>query len=214
MSERQQPPASARRHIRAELRKALVLDAQLARVIDAVGYPEPRLRVAGFAGLLRVVVAQQLSTKAASAIWHRLESGCAGEVTYRKILRRSEQQLRSCGLSARKVEYAKGLAEAVRTGGLDIAALGAMDTESVVAQLVQLRGFGRWSAEIYAMFALGHRDLYPANDLALQVAVKRYFGLEQRPDAKQTALLSARWSPHRSAVSLLMWKYYGATTLE
>jgi len=97
---------------------------------------------------------------------------------------------------------------------LDIDALCELDTESVIDALCTVRGIGRWSAEIYAMFALQRRDVFPAGDLALQVAVQRYARMRSRPDVKQTAALASRWSPHRSCVALLMWKYYGAATLD
>ncbi len=84
----------------------------------------------------------------------------------------------------------------------------------VILELTKIKGMGRWSAEIYAMFALGRADIFPANDLALQTAVQRYQKLCSRPDEKQTRNLSEKWSPHRTSVALLMWKYYGSATLD
>lgn len=192
---------------------AIKIDPRLKEVINACGYPEPRKRSADFATLLQVIISQQLSTKAAAAIGAKVSRECQNTVTWRKILNRSDETLRACGLSARKVEYAKGLAEMFRSKQLDMTELQKMDPDSVIGKLIQIRGFGRWSGEIFSMFALGHPDIYPADDLALQIAVQRYLGLEEKPNGKQTAEIAMRWSPYRSAVSLMMWKYYGAATL-
>jgi len=205
---------ATRRIIAGELRRAVVLDPELRRLVDQLGCPAPRVREPGFATLMAVIVSQQLSTAVAANIRARLEKSCRGVITHRKILNRDDAELRACGLSRQKVDYIRGLARMVAARQLDIDALHAMDTEAVIDALVEVRGIGRWSAEIYAMFALGRRDVFPAGDLALQVAVQRYAGLRARPDVKQTADFAKRWSPHRSVVALLMWKYYGAGTLD
>lgn len=205
--------ASDRRHIRSHLDRAVSLDADLAKVIAEVGYPEPRKRAADFATLLQVIVSQQLSTKVAAVITARLQRLCHGQITWRKILLRSEQQLRDCGLSWRKVEYARNLAMMIRDRQLQLSDFPQMETEEVIRQLVAIRGFGRWSGEIFAMFALQRHDIYPADDLALQVAVQRYAGLSKKPGGRDTTEFAQRWSPYRTSVALLMWKYYGATTL-
>ncbi len=200
--------------LQAELQRAAALDPGLIPLLDALGYPAPRVRPPGFATLLRVIVSQQLSTRVAAVIWARLETLCRGSITHRKILNRDGQQLRQCGLSRQKVEYTHGLARMIAHKTIDLEAIGRLDAESAITELLAVRGIGRWSAEIYAMFALGHDDIFPAGDLALQVAVQRYASLGERPNTQQTATLAKKWSPHRSSVALLMWKYYGATTLE
>lgn len=218
MRKHQSPRSDSRKNpapeLKRELRRAARLDPGLQRLIDALGYPEPRARAPGFATLLRIIVSQQLSTGVAAAIWRRIERLCRAPVTHRKILNRSGAQLRQCGLSRQKVAYAHELAQMVRQKAIDLENLQRLDTEAVIAELLTIRGIGRWSAEIYAMFALGHNDIFPAGDLALQVAVQRYASLATRPDAKTTAALAEHWSPHRTCVALLMWKYYGATTLD
>ena len=203
-----------RRKLRHELRRAAALDPGLQRLIDALGYPAPRVREPGFATLLQIIVSQQLSTGVAAAIWRRIESLCRAPVTARKILNRSGDQLRLCGLSRQKVEYAHGLAKMLRQKTLDLEGLRRLDAESTITELLKVRGVGRWSAEIYAMFALGHTDVFPAGDLALQVALQRYASLGERPDVTKTAARAAKWSPHRTSVALLLWKYYGSTTLD
>lgn len=205
------------RELHRELRKAAALDAGLEAVLTQVGYPEPRARAAELETLLRIIVSQQLSTQVAATIWGRLERVCGKPVTHRKILKRDEAELRGCGLSKQKTEYIRGLAEMVADKRLDLAAVAGMaevDAEAAIAELVKARGLGRWSAQIYVMFALQHRDIFPEADLALQVAVQRYCGLAERPSAKETAEIARRWAPHRSSVAVLMWQYYGATTLD
>ncbi|WP_423907205.1 DNA-3-methyladenine glycosylase family protein [Candidatus Spongiihabitans sp.] len=196
------------------MNKACRLDPGLTQVIDQVGYPEPRIRKPGFSTLVGIINAQQLSTKAAAAIWDRLEKSNRGAVTPRKILNRTPTQLRQCGLSARKISYVRGLAEMVLAKDLILEGMETLTDSGVILELTKIKGMGRWSAEIYAMFALGRADIFPANDLALQTAVQRYQKLCSRPDEKQTRNLSEKWSPHRTSVALLMWKYYGSATLD
>lgn len=163
--------------------------------------------------MLRIIVSQQLSTKVAAVIWERVEVLCNREVTPQAVLALSEDALRQCGLSRQKTGYAKGLAERIDSGVLSPAALAEMPTDEAIASLIEIKGYGVWSAEIYAMFALGRDDIFPAGDLALQIAVQRLEALAEKPGEKQTREIARRWSPHQSAVAVLMWHYYGATTL-
>ena len=199
--------------VESALNKACNADPGLVQVIRMVGYPEPRTRSPGFATLVEIINAQQLSTRAAASIWNKLNKLNGGEVTPRKIRNRTEDQLRLCGLSARKIDYIKGLADKVLSKELRLDALSSLPDHEAIAELIKVKGMGQWSAEIYIMFALGRQDIFPANDLALQVAVQRYKNLSNRPDVNQTREISEIWSPYRSAVAVLMWKFYGATTL-
>ena len=213
MNETNRIRSADRERLHCHLRRAVALDPGLERLISLLGYPEPRRHPPGFATLLQIIISQQVSTRSAAAIQDRLERSCRGSVTCRKILNRGETGLRQCGFSRRKAEYAMALSEMVYRGELDLAALGELDTEGVVRELTRIRGFGRWSGQIYAMFALDHRDVFPEADLGLQMGVQRYLGLEARPTAREVATIAERWSPCRSAVSLLMWKYHGAASL-
>ena len=196
-----------------QLDSAASIDPKIKTVIDEHGYPEPRPRTHGFETMLRIIVSQQLSTKVAAVIWRRLEDLCEGEANTSKILSLEEDALRACGLSWQKVGYAKALAERIDCGLFDPQALIGLPTADVVKVLTEIKGYGVWSAEIYAMFALGRADIFPAGDLALQIAVQRLEGLADKPTEKQTREIASRWSPHQSSVALLMWRYYGATTL-
>ena len=208
------PDHRHRRRLRDQLRRAASLDPGIGALIERIGYPEPRIRDPGFATLLQIIVSQQVSTQSAAAIQQRLGRSCRGAITWRKVLNRGEAGLRACGLSRQKAGYALGLADMIRRGDLVLHSLHHRDTEAVVRELTRVRGLGRWSGQIYAMFALHHRDVFPEDDLGLQLALQCYLGLQDRPTGRETAVIAERWSPCRSGVALLMWKYYGSTTLE
>lgn len=190
------------------------LDPEVARTLRRIGYPDPRQRDPGFATLVRIVLAQQVSTASAAAVWRRLEALADGEVTPERFLELGDAELRACGFSGRKAEYARGLAATVLAGELDIAALVALDEEEAVARITRLKGFGRWSAEIYLLFALGRADVFPADDLAVQIAFQRLKGLASRPTAKALRVLAEPWRPFRGAGAVFLWHYYGAATLD
>lgn len=199
--------------LNTELDAAAQLDLKIKQIINRYGYPKPRPREHGFKTMLQIIVSQQISTKVAAVIWSRVEQACEKNVSPQTVLSLSEDALKSCGLSWQKVGYTKALAERIDSGALNPQALINMSTQEVITTLTQIKGYGVWSAEIYAMFALGKADIYPAGDLALQIAVQRLENLTDKPSEKQTRKIAKRWSPHQSAVSLLMWHYYGAATL-
>lgn len=189
-------------------------DREVRLAIARIGYPAPRVRPPGFATLLRIIVAQQVSTKAAAAIQGRLDAAMGERVEPGILLDLPVERLRACGLSGRKAAYARALAAAIVEGRLVLEALHAAPDEEVVRALTALPGFGRWSAEIYLLFALGREDVLPADDLALQVAYQRLKKLDGRPNAKALRALASPWSPWRGAASVFLWHYYGAATLD
>jgi len=190
------------------------VDADIAAALERIGYPIPRLREPGFATLLRIMVAQQVSTRAAAAIWNRLELACAPLVSAERFLALDDAALRAVGLSGRKMEYGRGLAEAVAGRRLDLEALADCAEEEAIAAISALRGFGRWSAEIYLLFALGRTDSFPGDDLAVQVGMQRLKGLPDRPDRRRMDALAEPWRPYRGCGALFLWHYYGAATLD
>ena len=200
--------------LRAMLDTLAAGDPDLRRALARVGYPASRQRDPGFATLLRIVLAQQVSTASAAAIWRKLEAALQGEVTPARLLALDDVALRAAGFSARKVEYARGLCAVVTTGTLDIAGLALLEEEAAIGTLVALRGFGRWSAEIYLLFALGRADVFPADDLAIQIAIQRLRGLAARPGGKLARELAEPWRPYRGAAAVFLWHYYGAATLD
>lgn len=207
------PNHSSQDELNTQLDAAAKLDPKLKAVIDKHGYPESRQRAHGFTTLLQIIVSQQLSTTVAATIWGRLEALCEHEVSAQVILEQTEDALRKCGLSRQKVGYATALADRIISGQLRPEALIDMPTDAAIKTLTEIKGYGVWSAEIYTMFALGRADIFPAGDLALQVAIQRLENLADKPSEKLTREIAQRWSPYQSAVALLMWRYYGATTL-
>ncbi|WP_066763277.1 DNA-3-methyladenine glycosylase family protein [Sphingobium sp. CCH11-B1] len=198
--------------MRASLDAIALLEPGFAAAIQRVGYPAPRVREPGYETLLRTIVGQQVSVASAAAVWRRLETelgeGCAPEA----LLARDYDVLRACGLSRQKQGYARSLAELVVSGALDLHALPA-DDEEAISQLVQIKGIGRWSAEIYLLFAEGRPDIWPAGDLAVQVEVGRILGLAERPSEKLTRELAERWRPHRGAAAIMAWHHYNTEVL-
>ena len=184
----------------------------IAAVIASHGYPEPRVRAPGYETMLRTIVGQQVSVAAAASVWAKLEAaigiGCAPDA----LLAQDFDTLRACGLSRQKQGYARSLAELVVSGALDLHAL-PQDDEEAIAALVRVKGIGRWSAEIYLLFAEGRKDIWPAGDLAVQIAVGRILELPERPSEKLTRDLAETWRPHRSAMALMAWHHYNIVAL-
>lgn len=196
----------------AGLKVVAEADARVAEALARVGLPEPRHRPRGYNALLRTLIAQQISVHAARSIYARLETELGDLETPETLLAADDERLRSCGLSRPKIVYARSLAEAVASGRLDFEALQRMDDEEAIAVLSSVKGFGRWSAEIYLLFAEGRPDIWPADDLALQEAVRRLAKLDERPRAKAARLLAEQWRPHRGAMAIFGWHYYAATS--
>ncbi len=198
--------------LRDSLDAIAVLEPGFAAALARVGYPLPRVREPGYETLLRTIVGQQVSVAAAAAVWRKLEAelgeGCAPEL----LLARDFDALRACGLSRQKQGYARSLAELVTSGQIDLHAL-PEDDEEAIALLTQVKGIGRWSAEIYLLFAEGRPDVWPAGDLAVQIEVGRILGLPERPSERQTRALAERWRPHRGAAAIMAWHHYNTEVL-
>ena len=183
------------------------LDTDVKQALARLGPPEPRARPRGFETFLSTLVSQQISTSAAAAIMTRIKR-LVPDCTPASLAKISDAELRQAGLSYRKIEYARGLTEAILSGCFNPEALDDLTDEAAINQITSLRGFGRWSAEIYLMFSLGRTNIFPADDLALQVALSQLKGLSNRPSSAQARQLVAHWSPWRSAGALFLWHYY------
>ncbi|MFN4038948.1 MAG: DNA-3-methyladenine glycosylase family protein [Erythrobacter sp.] len=184
----------------------------LARELARIGYPEPRIRARGWQTLLRTIVGQQVSVAAASSMWAKLEAELADDFTPASLLSRDFDTLRACGLSRQKQGYARSLCELVEAGAVDFASLPAEDEEAI-ATLTAIKGIGRWSAEIYLLFAEGRRDIWPAGDLAVQEGVKRLLNLGERPGEKEARALAEGWAPQRGAMAIFTWHFYANPAL-
>lgn len=198
--------------LRADLDALAAREPSVAMALERVGYPEPRLRERGTMTLLRTIVGQQVSVAAAASMWRKLEAELGEGFTPAALLHRDFDTLRACGLSRQKQGYARSLCELVEAGELDFDALPA-DDEEAIALLTRIKGIGRWSAEIYLLFAEGRPDIWPAGDLAVQEGVKRLLGLEERPAEKATRALAEGWSPQRGAMAIFTWHFYANPAL-
>ena len=185
------------------------IEPAFAAALGRVGYPEPRVRDPGYATLLRTILGQQVSVQSANAVWRKLDTLVGDASDPVTIAAASDETLRAAGLSRQKASYARSLADEVTSGRLDLNALPA-DDEEAIAQLVRVKGIGRWSAEIYLLFAEGRLDIWPAGDLAVQIEVGRILGHDARPSEKQVRALAEAWRPHRSAAAIFTWHHYGA----
>ena len=184
----------------------------IASALARTGYPEPRIRERGYRTLLRTIVGQQVSIAAAASVWRKLEALLGEDIPPEALLAADFDALRACGLSRQKQGYARSLCELVVSGELDLAGLPA-DDEEAIAQLVRIKGIGRWSAEIYLLFAEGRHDIWPAGDLAVQAGIARILGLPERPSEKAARDLAERWRPHRGAVAIFTWHCYNNPAL-
>ena len=178
-----------------------------AALLEAHGRPEPRSSEAGPHTLLRTIVGQQVSVAAARSMWSKLEAAYGTPPDLATILKASDEDLRTAGLSRQKAGYARSLAQLVLSGELDLFNLPA-DDEEAITLLTRIKGIGRWSAEIYLLFAEGRPDIWPAGDLAVQIAVGRMLGAKTRPSEKALRELAEPWRPHRGAAALMAWHSY------
>jgi DNA-3-methyladenine glycosylase II len=198
--------------LRAGLDAIAEREPRMARALALAGYPEPRIRERGYATLLRTIVGQQVSVAAAASVWAKLEALLGETVAPEALLAAEFDALRACGLSRQKQGYARSLCELVVAGSLDFDDL-PVDDEEAIAQLVQIKGIGRWSAEIYLLFAEGRPDIWPAGDLAVQAGLHKILGLPERPSEKDTRVLAEPWRPHRSAAAIFTWHCYNNAAL-
>ena len=197
--------------INSGLDEVAAREPAIARALALAGYPPPRIRPTGYLTLMRTIVGQQVSVAAATSVWNKLET-TLGEVTPETVLTADFETLRACGLSRQKQGYARSLSELVASGELDLENLPA-DDEEAIARLTLIKGIGRWSAEIYLLFAEGRQDFFPAGDLAVQAGLGRILGLAERPSEKHVRAAAEPWRPHRGAVTLLTWHCYNNAAL-
>lgn len=188
------------------------LEPAFAAVLKKHGRPEPRVSPRGATTLLRTIVGQQVSVAAARSMWAKLEAAFGSPPDLKKLLVATDEDMRSAGMSRQKAGYIRSLAGLVTSGELNLDTL-PEDNEEAIELLTKIKGIGRWSAEIYLLFAEGRRDVFPAGDLAVQVELGRLMGLEGKPTEKQIRELGERWKPHRGAAAVLAWHSYNSAVL-
>lgn len=177
-------------------------EPRFAHALSLTGPLPLRRQADGFTALLDAIVGQQVSVASADAIWRRMEA--AGLVARDAVALASDDDLRAAGLSRQKARYAKALA----LSGIDFDALRGMPDAAVVATLTEVPGIGLWTAEIYAMFALGRADVFAPGDLALQEGARVLFELPERPSERALRTMAVQWSPWRSVAARVLWAYY------
>jgi DNA-3-methyladenine glycosylase II len=198
-----------RAHLKQALDEVARRDSDIAAALEQVGYPDERRGAdPSFEQLLRIIVGQQLSVKAAETIFGRIDTAMDGDVQPHCLLGMSDERLRSLGLSRQKIVYARGLATAIMEDTLVPSALAGLPDAEVVEQITRLKGFGRWSAEMLLLFSLGRPDVWPADDLAIRAGLQQMKHLPERPSRRQADLMAEPWRPHRGALAIFIWHYY------
>lgn len=183
-------------------------DPHMAALLAVAGRPKLRRNEAGFFGLARVIVSQQLSTASADAIWGKVIAKFPG-LTAEMIHTASDEELRSVGLSSPKIRALRAAATAISENVLPLDELAEWPADAAHRKMIEVKGIGPWTADIYLLFCLGHPDAFPTGDLALQEAVRISFKHAQRPTAKELELFAERWRPVRGVAAILLWTYYG-----
>jgi DNA-3-methyladenine glycosylase II len=194
---------------RTSVRYLKRVDPVLARVIEIVGPCRIQLRTEGthFQALTRAIVFQQLSGKAAGTIFSRFNGLYVGNSPAPEaVLETTDEQLRAVGLSRQKIAYLRDLSSKVVTGELPLEAVEHMTDDDLITHLVQVKGIGRWTAQMFLMFRLGRTDVLPELDLGVQNAIRRAYRMRKRPTPKQVKRIGAKWSPHSSVACWYLWR--------
>lgn len=202
----------SKKSIRSHVEALASREPAFAGVLEKHGMPEPRISERGAQTLLRTIVGQQVSVAAARSMWAKLEAAFGAPPDLHKLLAASDEELRAAGMSRQKSGYIRSLAELVISGELDLENL-PEDDEEAIALLTKIKGIGRWSAEIYLLFAEGRADVFPAGDLAVMVELGRLMGLADKPSEKQLRELAEAWRPYRGAAAVLAWHSYNSAVL-
>jgi len=198
--------------IRRDVEALASREPAFAKVVETHGVPEPRKSERGAQTLLRTIVGQQVSVAAARSMWAKLEASFGAPPDLNKLLAASDEELRAAGMSRQKSGYIRSLASLVISGELDLEHL-PKDDEEAIALLTKIKGIGRWSAEIYLLFAEGRGDVFPAGDLAVLVEIGRLMSLPEKPSEKQLRELAEAWRPYRGAAAVLAWHSYNSSVL-
>lgn len=198
--------------IRSAVEELANREPAFAAVVELHGLPEPRKSEPGAHTLLRTIVGQQVSVAAARSMWAKLEAAFGAPPELELLLAASDGDMRAAGMSRQKSGYIRSLAELVISGELDLKKLPG-DDEEAIAQLTKIKGIGRWSAEIYLLFAEGRPDVFPAGDLAVLVEIGRLMGFPDKPSEKQLREMAERWRPYRGAAAVLAWHSYNSSVL-
>lgn len=191
----------------ADIKALMQRDRTLADIIDTWGYPPQWQREPGFATLIRIILEQQVSYASAKATFKRLNDALE-KVTPRSFLSLDDAQLKEIGFSRQKTKYGRILAQAIINQDLDLDSLATADEQTVRQELTRIKGIGDWTVDIYLMMALQRRDVFPAKDLAVAIAVKETKDLPNRPTAAELEVIAQAWKPYRAIATKILWHYY------
>jgi DNA-3-methyladenine glycosylase II len=199
-------PSHAER-IQAAIEHLNGADPVMRRIIDQVGPFTLRPERDRFWMLIRSILSQQISTAAARTIRTRVQALVEPDkVTPDSILQLSETSLRSAGVSARKVEYMRDLAIQVADGSINLSQIGRLSDDQIIALLIEVRGIGRWTAEMFLMFALGRMDIFPADDLGIRNAIEAHYEVSSPPGRAEMHEVAEPWRPYASVASWYCWR--------
>lgn len=191
-------------HIRAGLDHLLQKDRVFKKLSITPDHLMWRYTAPGYESLVRIVIGQQVSTKAAASIWEKFHAQVK-QVTPARVLKMPDEELRALGLSGQKVKYIRGLSQAIKDKSFDPHALEHLPDAAVYESITALKGFGRWSAEMYLMFSLARPDIWAPADLGIQNGLMKYHKRDARPSATEAMSMGDTFAPHRTAASILLW---------
>jgi DNA-3-methyladenine glycosylase II len=181
-------------------------DPILSAIIDVIGPCKISYGDPSFESLAEAIVYQQLNGKAAFTIFNRFADLAGRPLTPQGILKLTEPQMRSAGLSKQKLSYIRSLAELTHSGELDFARLPGMSDDEVIAHLTEVKGIGRWTAQMFLMFSLGRMDVFPHEDLGIRSAIRNLYNLEDLPDKATSHRIAAPWRPYATMACWYCWR--------
>ena len=191
----------------ANIQKLIERDRDLAKIVDAYGYPPQWQRKPGFPTVIRIILEQQVSYASAKAAFERLNKA-VDNLTPASFLSLDDAELKAIGFSRQKTRYGRELAQAIVDRSLDLASLDKLDDLTIRKKLTAIKGIGDWTVDIYLMMALQRLDVFPSKDLAVAIAIKEIKNLDTRPKAAELESITQVWQPYRAVATQILWHYY------
>ena len=189
------------------IQKLIERDRDLAKIVEAYGYPPQWKRDPGFATLIQIILEQQVSLASAKAAFERLKN-FVGELTPDSFLALDDIELKAIGFSRQKTRYGRELSQAIADRTLDLASLHELDDLTIRKKLTAIKGIGDWTVDMYLMMALQRLDVFPSKDLAVAIAVEEIKNLTTRPKAAELESITQSWQPYRAVATQILWHYY------
>lgn len=187
-----------------DLSKILQLEPKFQEIIDTYGNPTITSRASGFISLSQLILEQQVSIASAKACYDKIENYLNG-FTPQLVLQTSDEELKTCGVSRQKISYIKNLARSIEKNKIDLESFHSKTETEVYTELIQLKGIGKWTAQVYLMFCLQKKDVFPIGDIAVQHTMRELF---QTETLEEMELHATNWKPYRSLATYLLWHHY------